>query len=403
MSGSAPPTRIDIQRDDLAKGGAPFRWLDGFRRPIRASRYLLEVDGLRFVAIGSVLIYHLRSVAGSAGWPATLEWPFALARLGHYGVELFFAISGFILALPFVQRACAGEGRFSYRQYFVRRVTRIEPPYVLAILLLAAIEAVYGRLGMEAIDLARSTVASLFYCHDLAFGQYSPLLGVAWSLEVEVQFYLVMPLIALVYGLGSGKSALALAMAMTAFALAPNRLLTDKRSMLDFSEYFLAGLLVADLHARGSLERIRQGTWDLLAAAAVAAFFLLEHAPEGADHFIETYPLDRALPLLIVLFMSAALRGGLLTALLRRDLIAIIGGACYSLYLTHFVLLALAAKVVKTLGVPAGSLAFMGLFIPTSFALVLGGGAVYYRLIERPCMDPKWPMRLWTRLARRGA
>ena len=51
------------------------------------------------------------------------------------------------------------------------------------------------------------------------------------------------------------------------------------------------------------------------------------------------------------------------------------------------------------LGVPSGSWAFIGLFVPTALVLVLGGGAVYYRLIERPCMDPRWPMRLWKRLS----
>ncbi|MBL8848551.1 MAG: acyltransferase, partial [Planctomycetaceae bacterium] len=91
------------------------------------------VDGLRCVAIVAVVLYHLEDYLThkSAGWNTQSVLESTVHRLlhaGHVGVPLFFALSGFILALPFYESAFGvSSGRVSdLRRYYFRRVTRLE-------------------------------------------------------------------------------------------------------------------------------------------------------------------------------------------------------------------------------------------------------------------------------------
>ena len=63
---------------------------------------------------------------------------------GRHGVELFFVISGFVLAAPFAKSAIGGGKQVSVKKYFVRRLTRLEIPYLLSLLILFLIK-IYVR------------------------------------------------------------------------------------------------------------------------------------------------------------------------------------------------------------------------------------------------------------------
>ena len=108
-----------------------------------------EVDGLRFIAISVVLFHHLLAMflSGSGRSPevhtysewfaaADQSWLVIPAYCGHFGVNLFFVISGFILALPFAKRAFNGKAAPDLKSYYLRRVTRIEPPYLLNLIVI---------------------------------------------------------------------------------------------------------------------------------------------------------------------------------------------------------------------------------------------------------------------------
>jgi peptidoglycan/LPS O-acetylase OafA/YrhL len=79
---------------------------------------------------------------------------------GSVGVLLFFMVSGFVLALPLIRRRRAGDEALPLWPYFRRRITRIEPPYLIVMATLAAIAVIAGThpsIGHLA--------ASLFYMH----------------------------------------------------------------------------------------------------------------------------------------------------------------------------------------------------------------------------------------------
>jgi peptidoglycan/LPS O-acetylase OafA/YrhL len=124
--------------------------LDSFRRITTNGDFIPEIDGLRFVAIISVVFLRayaelLNRIAtgptlsttppGNAPFPVDVFNPHGLFRLlghGGYGVEVFFAISGFILAWPLARQHIEASQKVKLRAYFLRRITRLEPPYILA-------------------------------------------------------------------------------------------------------------------------------------------------------------------------------------------------------------------------------------------------------------------------------
>ena len=111
------------------------------RRITSGATWIPEIDGLRFVAIFAVMLYHISGQTYSKSdiaWNIQ-DWDRPLLRMlgnGSRGVQLFFVISGFILGRPFARQYLLGEKRVKLSSYYLRRLTRLEPPYLLNLLLL---------------------------------------------------------------------------------------------------------------------------------------------------------------------------------------------------------------------------------------------------------------------------
>ncbi len=173
----------------------------------RGRRYIAEVDGLRFVAIMAVVLFHLngytlqRHMQGATIQPYE-TWLAKGLTSGRYGVQLFFVLSGFLLAMPFAKWRLGLAPRPPLRKYYVRRLTRLEPPYIVAALFLFI--SGFGAFGFHAgFSHWPNLLASLIYQHNLIFGQGSVISIVFWSLEIEVQFYLLAPFLSVVFSIGN--------------------------------------------------------------------------------------------------------------------------------------------------------------------------------------------------------
>ena len=155
----------------------------------RTHTHIPGLDGLRAVAALAVFGVHFNQ---TVRFDATLG-PADISRLlenGEYGVSLFFSLSGFLLSLP-LWRAMGTTGALpSFRVYALRRLARILPAYYGALTLLIVLSGMWRHPAAYA-DIA------LHYTFLFNFAEFSifSINAPFWTLAVEMQFYILLPLI----------------------------------------------------------------------------------------------------------------------------------------------------------------------------------------------------------------
>jgi peptidoglycan/LPS O-acetylase OafA/YrhL len=176
------------------------------RRITSNGSYVPEIDGLRFIAVAAVVLYHIhgywivrtKQLLGQQH-DFFMDFWTALTATGNVGVQLFFVISGYILGLPFANKYLGNGRDVPLGKYFKRRITRLEPPYIILLLIFFALFIITHKYTFS--TLFPSLLASLTYTHNFIYGRETlPMVNyVAWSLEIEVQFYILAPLLARVF------------------------------------------------------------------------------------------------------------------------------------------------------------------------------------------------------------
>ena len=145
-----------------------------FRRITTSGKFVPEIDGLRFVAVASVVLYHLHGFLPDGGIHVPAR---AAISHGYRGVNLFYVISGFVLGLPFALHRFTQAPPVSLKAYYARRLTRLEPPYLLNLCLCFAM-AVLAQ-GANPRSLLPHLAASMLYLHNLIYGVPSTINPVA--------------------------------------------------------------------------------------------------------------------------------------------------------------------------------------------------------------------------------
>lgn len=180
----------------------------------RGGRRLDAVDGLRAIAALWVVMFHIRAFSGATLGPLDI-----VIRSGSTGVSLFLVLSGFCLYLP-----VARGTPFTAWRFFVRRARRLLPAYYasLGVVILATVLAA-GRLGFVhygPVALGGQIAAHLTMTHSLFPSTFYALNGAYWSLALEWQLYLGLPL--LVFGVrrfGLARTVAAVVAANVAYRL----------------------------------------------------------------------------------------------------------------------------------------------------------------------------------------
>ena len=366
------------------------------RRITADGRYIPEIDGLRFVAIASVVLYHicLQWTGSSTAGGSVTPRPQVVHVLLHLerGVPIFFCISGLILGLPFARYHLCHGPQVCFSSYLLRRITRIEPPYLINQLLRFPLFLLVFHPGMRVA--MRHLFASFFYLHGILYGTRPIIHPPSWSLEIEVQFYVLAPWIAAIVFRAQRpwlrRSLLLLAIAAAsglALQLSP---IAHPRLALTLAAHlapFLSGLLLADLYLNVFSTLPESWIWDLVSVPLWSAVFL-----------VSNQAAILLLPFLVLALVPAAFRGRLLRPFFRLPAISTTGGMCYSLYLTHSLVLQICFFALARTALVAGSLTHLLAGVLLSVPAVLAVGTVYFVLIERPCMDRTWPVRLHAQL-----
>ncbi len=164
------------------------------------TRHVDTCDGVRAIAVLMVGWFHiwqqswLYPEVHLFGRDISLD-PFV--RSGYIWVDILILISGFCLYLPWARARREGAAHPRTLDFYVRRLIRIEPSYLLAVLIMLVL-AVAGGAYLTPSAMRRDLLAHLTYTHMFFFDTYyaTNLGGALWTLAVEMQFYLLFPLLA---------------------------------------------------------------------------------------------------------------------------------------------------------------------------------------------------------------
>jgi peptidoglycan/LPS O-acetylase OafA/YrhL len=350
-------------------------------RATSGGRFIPELDGLRAIAIVWVVLQHIQQHMGANLANAS----FGPRLLGEtvFGVELFFIISAFILGLPFCVAARTGARPVGLKAYYLRRITRLEPPFLLHIVLVTAGWLLAGYAFIEVLPHA---LAGLFYVSNFVDGRFHPaaLNPVTWSLEVEVQFYILAPLLAWVFRPIRPIFRFICILGGTLGVLLVRKMLPESFpvSLLDYFPYFAVGFVLADIYTTRWQQKLPTAAWATGVAlmAWIAVFVLFQvHCPA------RTLVLAAVLGIAVwASFQSRAFR-----SVLGNIYVSTLGGMCYSIYLLHTPIIWLMEDYIPLYGQGETmlSLVYGGFIFGLPIVLI---STLFFMCVERPCMKRGW-------------
>lgn len=342
-----------------------------------ASGYRPEIEGLRALAVVPVVLFHF-GVAGFGG--------------GFVGVDIFYVISGFLIG-GILWSEFSRSGTIRLGHFFLRRIRRLAPAYFL--MAFATLTGAYLLLlPFDFREFGQDLIASTVYLSNVHFfreagyfdrASEQKLLLHTWSLSVEEQFYLFLPLFLLLMArvrrhlpailgvVGALSFAACLAMMSwsppAAFYLFPFR-----------AWELMAGVLLAIAGHQARLE------WQVHPALSWAGLGLILGSVfllEPGDHFPGAYALAPVAGAALIILNGQ--QDNPVNRLLRTPVFAFFGLISYSLYLWHWPAIALAHYALgKTL--PAWQVAALG-------AGVVAVAWLSYRFVETPVRTGALPRR----------
>jgi peptidoglycan/LPS O-acetylase OafA/YrhL len=393
--------------------------------PAPSTSRLAGVEGLRALAATSIVVYHCWRYSAPGGTAVDLG-PLSRFVLPHLpvGVTLFFTLSGFLLYRPLAASALRQTRRPSVRRYLRNRALRILPAY-WAILLATSVllPAALVRRSPATLELGRLIdqpvvlLSNAVLLQNYVPGALETGIGPAWSLAVEMIFYLVLPLLGWLAGVcarrastPSGRTWAVLVPVGVIFLIG----VADKaifswlatptgywpamlaRSFAYHADLFAFGMALAALRINLEDGRVRLPVWwrkaagVTLALVVVLTVLLSDRGLLPAWGVVNPYQRLTALSCavllaLVVLPDPEPTTRPPLTRLLETRLLVAVGLASYSLFLWHEPIVRLLQREQLTVGGVGGfwfNLVLLG--------LTVGGlSALTYRWVERPALSRK--------------
>ena len=344
--------------------------------------YRPEIDGLRAIAVLSVLFYHAHvSLYG-----------YQIFSGGFIGVDIF-VISGYLIT-SIILKEVLTTGQFSFSYFYERRIRRLIP-VLLTVIIFSILLGWFSLQPNEFVELSKSALYSIFFVSNLYFhfsgleygaidSIYKPLLH-TWSLSVEEQYYLIFPVFLIII------------------------IKYLKRFFLAFLFFFLiTSILVAEIESRNNPSITFYGLhtriWELLFGSLLAYFEIKtkkRHSTKILKYFapflgiiliflsliffndkIQHPSMITLIPVIgVSLIIWFSNRDEIVTKILSSKIFVGFGLISYSLYLWHYPLFAFARFNNLFDGSMIKKLIF-GSFI-------LAVSIISYYLIEKPLRDKK--------------
>jgi peptidoglycan/LPS O-acetylase OafA/YrhL len=349
------------------------------------SKRVASLDIGRFAACCYVMLFHAAIDTGVDN---------AVLKHGYSGVQFFMMLSGYVLARPYLE--AQPPRPFELGRYAIGRVTRILPPYYVVVLLAAALS--FFHIGKSATVVARSDLGwhvftHLTLTHTFFADTHHSLISVLWSLGLEWQYYVILPLLLLAFRAPKRVPAVFAAIIaitlLTRWALpvvAATRIDLLNGLFLARMTEFAAGVCLAALLGRA------WGSGRLVAVAVVVGaagvvWAQFRHEGEMAVQGI-----------VLVSFVLLRLFGPTTATHPVTRAMRFLGEVSYSTYLVH----TLGGKTFLALLGHLPGAATLGPGARIFFYAVAGqvSGIVFYLLVERP--TTRWAAALLARPARRA-
>lgn len=308
-----------------------------------------------------------------------------VAALGAHGVDLFVVISGFCLALPVARRL---DLHLDVRKFFIRRSTRILPPYYVALALCAAL-AMAPATAHKVVEEPASwgdVFLHVALLQTLVPGMSGTINGSFWSIALEFQLYLVFPFLVLLWRRTSVLTVVAAAAAMSLVWWASGNLdawvFGDPHVIFDRLVQFTAGMWAAQRVAQGRIPD-RGRLWAGVVVGGLVAATLSSANITFGEAIVWSVPSVCG-----VLLAAHRFRHQLIGLPLER-----LGLISYSFYLLQQPILLLTADVAHALTSSPVFLLLIG--CTACFALTVVLSWAMYVAVEEPSI--RWGARLTRR------
>ncbi len=368
--------------------------------------HLPALDGLRWLMVFSVACYHYWQ---HSWWAPRVQLagitlkPDVWLRTGYIWVDGMLLLSGFLLFLPHAKSLVAGGHQPSFTGFYRRRFARIMPSYVLNLLVMLFFVALPQKRYSSFWQGAGDMLAHLTFIHPWfkATNLFTPLNGVLWTLGVEVQFYLIFPLVArafwkkpLITYLGGALIAFgfrAYAMGQADAAMLVNQL----PAFMDvYMNGFVAAWAYAWLQKNLADSRVLRGLISLMTLICLLIIWqvLRAQAFESGITALRIGQMKRRFPLSLLLslvFLGTSLGTGAVRHLLGNRLAHFLAAISFQFYIWHQVV----AMQMRRWGIPhsagpnpqmTGDRAWQMAFVGSAMAISLILSILVTYLIERP-------------------
>ena len=348
-------------------------------------KYRPEIDGLRAIAVISVIIYHLNE-----NWLPS----------GFLGVDIFFVISGFLITGIIITEI--QQNSFSFKQFYTRRIKRIYPAFITVMALVSFIASaifIYNDFNKlrKTIELAIAFLSNFYLgltqgYFDLSANE-NPALHI-WSLAVEEQYYLIFPLILiLAYKKFREIKVLFIITLILFFILLSTSFIPASfykevlhqpniyyLSNLRFPE-LLVGSLLAIYHNLSASKQASKQASNVIAIFITLLLFSFLFLINNDIAFIPGVTL--ILPCIFTaLIIHTTSQNNIIKLCLSNKAIVFIGKISYSLYLYHWIFIALAYYITGEKQINNQSIA-----IVTVLTIIFS--VLSYYLIEQPIRKSK--------------
>ncbi len=344
-----------------------------------APRAIPALTGIRGVAACWVVLYHVDTNLGAI--VAALPWRgAALVRAGYLGVDLFFLLSGYVLAHSYFHRARA-DMRSTLRAFWIGRVFRIMPLNTVMLLLLLVLANGFPGPYWSDAPLAASTFwACLLLIQSWGFSDPTSWNFPAWSLSAEWAAYAALPFI-LIAGQWARRPAQALAAATASLAVLVLVMVTLGEQRLH--HVWLLGLprclcqfaAGAFLWRAVDLGAARRCPPDALLALGLGALAVAVAVPG----------LDLVAPFAFAaIILACALDSRLAGRLFANRLALMLGWISFSIYLSHAIILNAGKFVVMRAGLDMTSPTTAMLMVAVLVAVIFGVSHLTWRFVELP-------------------